>query len=483
MPVVAVTASAQEPSALKECLLQNGLVYGPFRDGQGPDAGIYPTLSQIDEDLRFLAQTTRRIRIYQSKGPFGAIPRLAERIGVRVTQGVNLGRNHEENEEEIAAAVELAHARLIEEIVVGNEVLTGSLLSKEELIAYIRRVRREVPSFVPVGTAETWDKWSSNLDLVHEVDFVVAHFYPFWERHPLEGASSSFLERYRALQREVQQVSPWRNLRVVVGETGWPSGGEPLFEGVVPGPQNQRTFTEELVQVACANAIPFYLFEAFDEEWKWREGGSGTADARTLPYDRTFSGKWVGSSWGLFRSNGLLKEAFHGAIDQPDPGSRRQRDIFVEGQLSTYYDIGVDTSGQMRDWLTTPDESLKMSYPRGQDWGAVFITVGQPVPMPRPWKDFSEFTTLSLELKGEDGGEVVEVGIKDATAPDDGSERKVMITGLTTEYQQFNISLSRFASSRFVVPEDLRRLYVAVEFVFSGTTPQTVYARDIRYLP
>lgn len=474
--------AAQAPASLRECLRGNALVYGPFRDGQSPDAGIYPTAVQIEEDLTFISQITKRIRIYSTKGPFALVPRLAEKLGISVTQGIHLGKDQGENEEEIAAALTLAHAGLIDSIIVGNEILTGSRLPKSELISYIRRVRQDAPAHVPVSTAETWDKWASNLDLAQDVDFVVAHFYPFWEKQPIDGATTSLFQRYRALENQLHSEYPVRDLKVVIGETGWPSGGSPIADGVIPGPQNQRRFVEEVMSVACESSIPFYFFEAFDEEWKWQEGFTSRVDPQDLPRDRTFSANWVGSSWGIFRSNGRLKVHFADMFYQPDPGTRLQRDILIDGQLATYYDVGVDSSHRRRDWLSSADRSLKMSYASGQDWGAVFVTVGKPSDPPRPWKDFSEFGILALDLRGENGGETVEVGIKDYAAPDDGSERKVRLL-LGKEYHRYDIPLSSFASSRMVIPDDLKRLYVVAEFVFTGREPQTVYVRNIRYKP
>ena len=123
-----------------------------------------------------------------------------------------------------------------------------------------------------------------------------------------------------------------------------------------------------------------------------------------------------------------------------------------------------------------------MAYPSGQSWGAVFLTVGKPTDPPRPWKDFSEFGVLSVDARGEQGGERIQVGIKTATNPDDGEE-KLFDLSLTREYAWHDISLSSFASSRMVIPADLSRLYVVCEFVFAGNRPQTIYVRNARYTP
>lgn len=464
------------------CLLANGLGYTPFRDGQGPEEGLPLTPEQLKEDITFLASFTKQIRTYSASGPLGMVAPLASAQGMRVAQGVFLGENEAVNEREIAAGIELANAGVIDSLVVGNEVLTFGTVEKQRLAQYLRMVRRSVPTFVPVTTADIWSTWRAHIDLAADVDFVMGHFYPFWENQPVDGAAALVVEQFGGLSADLERAYPQRNFRVVIGETGWPSAGMPRAPGVIPGPDNQRRFFEELTILACQAGIPFYWFSAIDEEWKWREGVSGIEGTNVLPMDRNLSGRWIGSSWGLFNSNGTLKPHFSALIGSPPPTTRRRRDILTGGQLAAFYDAGVDSSERRRDWLSAADGGLKMAYPSGQEWGAVFVTVGKPVDPPRPWKDFSQFTTLSIRLRGERGGEELEIGVKTPSDPDDGSERKVRLT-LDRDYRQYNIPLSDFASRRFLVPNDLTRLYVVCEFVFAGHGAQTIYVDSIQYLP
>src|SRR5207248_3068479 len=134
--------------------------------------------------------------------------------------------------------------------------------------------------------------------------------------------------------RQLDAMYPLRGLKVVIGETGWPSAGAPRAPGVVPSPDNQRRFFREFMAAACSNAVPFYYFSGFDEEWKWREGISGGSNGDTLPFDRTFSGRYIGSSWGVFKSNGSIKSHFADLLDQQSsPTTRNQREILVNGHL------------------------------------------------------------------------------------------------------------------------------------------------------
>src|ERR1043166_7555045 len=72
------------------------------------------------------------------------------------------------------------------------------------------------------------------------------------------------------------------------------------------------------------------------------------------------------------------------------PGSR---EILVGAQLTSPLNLGINTSGNLANWLTTDSSCncLNMIYPAGQAWGAIFITVGQPVDPPRPFIDLSAF--------------------------------------------------------------------------------------------
>ncbi len=136
--------------------------------------------------------------------------------------------------------------------------------------------------------------------------------------------------------------------------------------------------------------------------------------------------------------------------------------------------MGVDSSGRKQDWVKSSDGVVCMSYPAGEQWGAVFITVGPPVDGPRPWKDYTNFNRISVDLKGKAGGELLSIGIKDAQDADDGSETKVKIPNIPQEWKTYTCDLTRFKTA------DRGQLYVVLEFVFDDTQ-ETVYFRNIKY--
>ncbi len=153
------------------------------------------------------------------------------------------------------------------------------------------------------------------------------------------------------------------------------------------------------------------------------------------------------------------------------------RDVLVGAKLSAGFDMGVNSSEGRRDWLEKNAEEghFKMAYPSGQSWGAVFITVGKPTAPPRPSRDFSDYQTLSIEMKAEPGTKVIDVGIKTNTQADDGTETKIPVK-LGSEWKTFELPLKKFEGT------DTRSLYVVAEFVFADSNAQTVYVRNIKYL-
>jgi len=166
------------------------------------------------------------------------------------------------------------------------------------------------------------------------------------------------------------------------------------------------------------------------------------------------------------------------AVPAPVPAAVPPHPIYVGAALSPGYDMGVNTSHGRTDWVSDMNGHICMSYPAGQDWGAVFITVGRPTNFDRPGRDLSGYQTLALELRGGVGGEQVWVGLKDSTDPDDGRETKIRVSGLTPEWQTFTFPLSSFDTA------SRDRLYVVTEFVFeTGTPAETVCFRNVQYLP
>jgi len=150
--------------------------------------------------------------------------------------------------------------------------------------------------------------------------------------------------------------------------------------------------------------------------------------------------------------------------------------VYDGEKLTIGYDIGVDSSERMHNWFKDEGGDFVMNYPDGQTWGAVFITVGNPnsSPQERQFKNFSNFNTLIISMKGANGGEKVDIGIKDRTNPDDGSEIKKTVT-LTNTYSEYRFALKDFSTV------DIQNLYVVTEFVFGNNSPCRIFVNSIKF--
>ena len=212
---------------------------------------------------------------------------------------------------------------------------------------------------------------------------------------------------------------------------------------------------------AGQHRVPYFYFDAFDEGWKTSEHG-------------------VGTHWGLYDQGGHLKPALARWLPPASPlttGERSYRDVFVGTRPETPFNLGIDTSAHQRHWLTASPGVLTMAYPAGQQFGAMMVTAGKPVPPGhRPSIDLSRYRSFSVDLRAGANGQRVWLGIKDRSQPDNGGELTIEET-LTTQWTTVALPLSLFANV------DPRHLYIVFEVVFQGTAAETVQMRNLRYSP
>jgi hypothetical protein len=148
--------------------------------------------------------------------------------------------------------------------------------------------------------------------------------------------------------------------------------------------------------------------------------------------------------------------------------------VMINGSLSPGFGMGVDSYEQKRDWVKKIGDAQVMAFPGSAAWGAMFVTVGPPVPRSRRKSaDFSGFHTLSVELKGTKG-ESVDIGMKSPTDNDDGSETKQTVVLENDGWNTYTYDLTKFETA------DLSHLYVVMEFVFD-TKPETISVRNITF--
>lgn len=268
-----------------------GLAYNAFGRWDSPLTQTYPSDESIHSDMALLAGHTQRLRTYSSS-EMPNMPGIASNYGLKITAGVWIDLREQNNQKEIAAAIEAANEhRNIERIMVGNETILSGYISVERMIGYLDQVRSAVD--VPVSTAEPWHVWLSHPELAEHVDFIAVHLLPYWEGVPAHMAVEYALTRFE----EVKQRFPGKH--VVIGEIGWPSQGD-RFDTATASVEGQAIFIRDFLSRSKGQHWDYFLMEGIDQPWK-----------------RATEGR-VGSYWGVMNSNREMKFPLSGPIDS-DP--------------------------------------------------------------------------------------------------------------------------------------------------------------------
>ncbi len=281
--IVAVWHSIGRPVTMPASPLRDGqkltcISYAPFHGEQAPYAWWQNIPdAQIESDLKRLSPLTSCVRTYSAKGPQGRITKLAGGQGLKVLQGIWLGRNRAENRREIEAALRLArqHPDVVDAFIVGNEVLLRGELPTAAIKSDMEEVKRR--SGLPVTYADVWEFWLKAPELAAAADFITIHILPYWEDDPV--AAKDAVAHVREIRAKLQ--AKFAGKEILIGEVGWPSEGR-MRAGALPSPANQALVLSGVVAAAEQEGWKVNLIEAFDQPWK-----------------RLLEGT-VGGYWGLF---------------------------------------------------------------------------------------------------------------------------------------------------------------------------------------
>ncbi len=274
--------SFDELQALVRQILDNkihGISFSPYVEGQGP--GITLGEAQIGERLRIIQPHVRWVRTFSCTDGNELIPQIAQQMGLKTIVGVWLDDDRENNETELANAIEIAKAGHADILAIGNEVLLRGELSEDELIDYINRAKQSVPD-VPVGYVDAYFEFVDHPRVTEACDVLLANCYPFWEGCPAEHALLYMKEMYRRV------VNVANGRKIIVSETGWPNVGSPT-DGALPSFENAIKYFLDTFRWAEEDNIDVVWFSSFDESWKIGAEGD------------------VGAFWGLWDKDGHPK--------------------------------------------------------------------------------------------------------------------------------------------------------------------------------
>jgi exo-beta-1,3-glucanase (GH17 family) len=257
------TLSTDDLRALVRKILESkihGLSFSPYIEGEGPGTIIKET--QIRDRLAIIEPYVRWIRSFSCTEGHELIPAIAKEKGLKTMVGVWLDNDREHNELELGNAIRIANQGDADILAVGNEVLLRGDLTEDELLDYVRRVKKAAPD-VDVGYVDAYFEFVDHPRITEACDVLLANCYPFWE-------------------------SVANGKRVIVSETGWPNIGS--AEGAAaPSFENAIKYFVDTCRWAEAEDIEIFYFSSFDESWK--VGAEGD----------------VGAYWGLWDKDGRPK--------------------------------------------------------------------------------------------------------------------------------------------------------------------------------
>jgi len=266
----------------------HGVSFSAYQKDQNPYTQTYPTERELEADIAMLRDRVNSIRTYSSTHGFEAVPRLAQKYGLRVTAGAWFNRSRENNAKEYNNLIRNAETYPnVTRVIIGNETLLRGDMTVKELSAYLRYARQRLHQ--PVSTAETWDQWLLHPELAKSVDFIAIHVLPYWEKVPVEKSVDWVMDRYEVVKKRFPGKT------VVIDETGWPSSG-PRLGPARPSLVNAASFARDFIKEAQRQHVEYFIMEAFDQPWKKVDEGA------------------VGPHWGMFNADRESKYPLAGAL-------------------------------------------------------------------------------------------------------------------------------------------------------------------------
>jgi exo-beta-1,3-glucanase (GH17 family) len=267
----------------------NAICYSGYRHGQSPGDKIYPSLTEIREDLQILQKNWQLLRLYDCSTHAERVLQVIreDELPFQVMLGAYLGAEMNnfgcpwgatytedqleasqlENAVEIERLIALAgrYADIVFSVAVGNEATvdwTDHFVPVPQMIEYVRRVKRAVAQ--PVTFCENYVPWQNKLvDLVPELDFISVHTYPVWEYRHIHEAIDYTKENVESVAR----LYPGKP--IVITEAGWAtcSNGRGM-KAEHASQELQDVYYRDLMEWTGQAGVLCFVFEAFDEPWK-----------------------------------------------------------------------------------------------------------------------------------------------------------------------------------------------------------------------
>jgi len=258
----------------------NGLCFSMYEEGQKPGDQI--SEEQVRRRLKIMAPYTKWVRSFSCTEGNEYVPKIARELGMKTLVGAWLGDDAEKNEKEMEALIQLANEGYVDIAAVGNEVMYRKDLTEDKLLAFIQKVRKEIPAHIPVGYVDAYYEFTIKPRITEACDVILTNCYPYWEGTKQEYSLAHMKSMYH------QAMVAANGKKVIITETGWPSHGE-SFKDSHPSVANAMKYFINSQLWSKQENIEMFYFASFDESWKVGPEGD------------------VGAHWGIWDKNERLK--------------------------------------------------------------------------------------------------------------------------------------------------------------------------------
>jgi len=258
----------------------HGLCFSMYEEGQKPGDQI--SEEQVRRRLKIMAPYTKWVRSFSCTEGNEFVPKIARELGMKTLVGAWLGDDTEKNEKEMEALIQLANEGYVDIAAVGNEVMYRKDLTEDKLLAFIQKVRKEIPAHIPVGYVDAYYEFTIKPRITEACDVILTNCYPYWEGTKQEYSLAHMKSMYH------QAMVAANGKKVIITETGWPSHGE-SFKDSHPSVANAMKYFINSQLWSKQENIEMFYFASFDESWKVGPEGD------------------VGAHWGIWDKNERLK--------------------------------------------------------------------------------------------------------------------------------------------------------------------------------
>lgn len=248
-----------------------GVSYSPYRADQG-----CKTQQDVNNDFQRMNGSYSLVRVYGTDcNQVPLVYAAAKTHGMKLFLGIWNPSTLQKEASDIIAGVD-GDWNKVDTISVGNELVNNGAASPQDLIramAEARSIFRAAGFSGPVVTVDTFTAAMAHPELCEASDYCAINAHAFFDGTIQAPQAGLWLRDTVSRIRSSQSG----NKRIVVTETGWPTGG--VANGVaVPGLQNQKAALGSIRESFSKDPRSVILFSAFNDMWKKKTMATFEAD-------------------------------------------------------------------------------------------------------------------------------------------------------------------------------------------------------------